>query len=124
FCQRLKCSKNRTALLNFVATHFHQWRQLPALEPSAVQKLIQATDGYRRKDRFLAFNTTCAEILNAQEPGKGEGDKVSNDWRQLLDLTSAVSAADVDASTTSVYVGVAIDAERLKRITEYLQGTS
>lgn len=118
FCRRLHCSKKRTALLAAVTGHFHDWCRLPSLSPSAVQALLGAVDGYRKKALFLAFNHACAQLLDADQPGKGK--TLADRWQQLLAVSASVSAKDVDPGASGTYVGAAIDAARLARITAQL----
>ncbi|MCG8435021.1 MAG: hypothetical protein MJA83_13405, partial [Gammaproteobacteria bacterium] len=108
-CRRLKCPRMRTEVTILVATLGATWNRLDDITADAVVDTLYRLDAFRKEERFLLFNRTCADIF----------DRRGARWPELRDLAASVKAADVHSAAAGEALGVAIRHEQIARIRDH-----
>ena len=70
FCQRLRWPRKTAWLLERIGARWADWQRVGALDAAETLALLHDTAAFRQGDSFQAFNTACAEMLNAETPSK------------------------------------------------------
>ncbi len=116
-CDRLKAPNQHRHLARITcAYHAHCHRAL-TLRGRTLLKLFDATDAFRRPERFEAFLLACEADARGRLGLEGRDYPQADYLRGALAVAREVTAADLDApAPTGRALGAAIAAERVRRL--------
>ena len=117
-CKRLKApNQYRDLALKACEYHLHSHRAME-LRGKTLLKLLQATDGLRRPDRFEAFLLACEADARGRLGKEDEPYPQADYLRQAREVAMEVSAA-LFPGVEGKALGEAIVSERVKRLDEF-----
>ncbi|HZF23130.1 MAG TPA: multifunctional CCA addition/repair protein [Burkholderiales bacterium] len=123
-CQRLRAPNECRDLAVLVARYHGDAHRAEELRPATILKLLSATDVYRKPERFEEFVHACACDFHGRTGNERRPYPAADILRR-----AAAAARAVDAGAIALGVGdpgrisAAIEAARLKAVTEALAAT-
>jgi tRNA nucleotidyltransferase (CCA-adding enzyme) len=121
-CERMGAPVDCRELAIAVARHHGNVHRALELRPATILKMFEATDAFRRPERFAQFLQACEADFRGR-PGYEDRPFPSSDYlQQALALARSVDGAQIASASPPDKVGEAIRAARLDILAEFCLG--